>query len=123
MRVADTTAWGYGFRARSQIGLADLAAPRNDTCNEGAISRCNHAVPELLLGTDAVDVVAKSDRGPRGLDRCRNQKRHRRARAANGRDERGLVLFWSLEICKEAAEGSLILLFFMPDSLPSRGFP
>jgi hypothetical protein len=28
--VADTTAWGYGFRARSQIGLADLPAPRND---------------------------------------------------------------------------------------------
>jgi hypothetical protein len=29
--VANTTAWGYGFRARMQIGLADLPAPRNDT--------------------------------------------------------------------------------------------
>ena len=28
--VADTTAWGYGFRARRQLGLADLPAPRND---------------------------------------------------------------------------------------------
>jgi hypothetical protein len=28
--VTDTTAWGYRFRARSQIGLADLPASRND---------------------------------------------------------------------------------------------
>jgi hypothetical protein len=28
--VADTTAWDYGFRARRQIGLTDLPAPRND---------------------------------------------------------------------------------------------
>jgi hypothetical protein len=48
---------------------------------------------ELSLATDAVDGVAKGDRGPRGLDRRRNRKQHRRARAANGRDERGLALF------------------------------
>ena len=29
----------------------------------------DHAVCELLLGTDAVEVVVKSDLGPRGLDR------------------------------------------------------
>jgi hypothetical protein len=28
--VANITAWGYGFRARRQIGLTDLPAPRND---------------------------------------------------------------------------------------------
>jgi hypothetical protein len=28
--VAHTTAWGYGFRARREIGLADFPAPRND---------------------------------------------------------------------------------------------
>jgi hypothetical protein len=40
-----------------------------------------------------VDVVVKATRGPRGLDRRRSRKQRRRARAANGRDERGLVLF------------------------------
>jgi len=48
---------------------------------------------ELSLETDAVDGVAKSDRDPRGSDRRRNRKRHRRTRAVNGRDERGLALF------------------------------
>jgi hypothetical protein len=59
---------------------------------QGTLPRFDRTVCELLLGTDAVDVVVISDRGPRGLDRCRNRKQHRRARAVNGRDERGLVL-------------------------------
>ena len=59
------------------------------SCNEGTISRFGPAVCELLLGTDAVDVVVKSDRGPRGLHRCRNRKQRRRGRAANGRDIAG----------------------------------
>src|ERR1700730_2479912 len=57
----------------------------------GTIPHFDRAVCELLLGTDAVNVVVISDRGPRGLDRRRNRKQHRRARAVNGRDERGLV--------------------------------
>jgi len=28
--VARIAAWGYGFRARRQIGTADFPAPRND---------------------------------------------------------------------------------------------
>jgi hypothetical protein len=58
---------------------------------QGTLPRFDRTVCKLLL-TDAVDVVVISDRGPRGLDRCRNRKQHRRARAVNGRDERELVL-------------------------------
>src|SRR5262249_45936353 len=48
---------------------------------------------KLLFGTDAVDAVVKKAAVARaGLDRCRNQRQHRRARAVNGRDERGLAL-------------------------------
>ena len=47
---------------------------------------------ELLLGTDAVDVVVKATVARAGQIAARNRKQHRRARAVNGRDERGLVI-------------------------------
>ena len=45
------------------------------------------------MGTDAGHGVAGEQSNPRGLDRQRNEGRHRRARAVSGRDMRGLVLF------------------------------
>ena len=45
------TAWGYGFRARWQVGKTDLPAPRNDA--EGQLMtqynyRTGHTVGPLL---------------------------------------------------------------------------
>src|SRR5262249_42072365 len=53
---------------------------------------------ELLLGTDAVDVVVNSDHGPRRLGRRSNRKQRRRARAASGRGMRGLVCLLTLTL-------------------------
>src|SRR6516164_7696994 len=47
---------------------------------------------ELLLGTDAVDVVVKATVARAGQIAAATEKQHRRARAVNGRDERGLVI-------------------------------
>ena len=63
----------------------------------GAVApRAQPRSKQLLLGTDAVDVVVNAIATRAGQIAGRNPKQHRRARAAHGRDERGLVLFPSI---------------------------
>ena len=61
------------INSRRRMWIAMRPSHGGHAMQRGTIPHFDRAVCELLLGTDAVDVVVISDRGPRGLDRRRTE--------------------------------------------------